>query len=102
VRPGCVVVRPVLGQDGEQMPFAEDQHAVEQLTAQGADEPPVAAARTGGGGDRAKLERSLCVRDRSPPGNGDGRWPNLPLPGCPRPDAIASRRITAGQRTPAT
>ena len=66
VRPGCVVVRPVLGQDGEQMPFAEDQHAVEQLTAQGADEPPVAAARTGGGGDRAKLERSLCVRDRSP------------------------------------
>jgi hypothetical protein len=32
VRPGCVVVRLVLGQDGAQMPFAEDQHGVEQLT----------------------------------------------------------------------
>ena len=36
VRAGRVVVRLVLGQDGGQMPFAEDQHAVEQLTAQGA------------------------------------------------------------------
>ena len=64
-------------QDGAQMPFVEDQHAVKQLTAQGADEPPVAAARTGGGGDRAKLERSLCVRDRSSAGDGDGQRPNI-------------------------
>jgi len=39
VRPGRIVVRLVLGQDGAQMPFAEDQHAVEQLPAQGADKP---------------------------------------------------------------
>jgi hypothetical protein len=39
VRPGRVVVRLVLGQDGAQMPFAEHQHAVEDLAAQGADEP---------------------------------------------------------------
>jgi hypothetical protein len=77
-RPGRVVVRLVLGQDGAQMPFAEDQHTVEQLIAQGADEPSVAAARTSGGGDRAKLERSLCVRDRSSPDNGDDQWPKLP------------------------
>jgi hypothetical protein len=55
VRPGRVGVRLVLGQDGTQMSFAEDQHAVEQFTAQGADEPPVAAALTGGGVDGAKL-----------------------------------------------
>jgi hypothetical protein len=39
VRPGGVVVRLVLGQDGAQMPFAEDQHAVEELPAKGADKP---------------------------------------------------------------
>jgi hypothetical protein len=38
VRPGRVVVRLVFGQDGAQMPFAEDQHPVEELSAQGADE----------------------------------------------------------------
>jgi hypothetical protein len=38
VRPGRVV-RLVLGQDGAQMPFAEDQHAVEGLSAQGSGEP---------------------------------------------------------------
>ena len=80
------------------MPFAEDQHAVEQLAAQGADEPPVAAARTGGGGDRAKLERPLCVRDRSPPGNGDGQWLTPGKSGGSRPDAVALSLITAGQR----
>ena len=39
VRSGCVAVRLVVGQGGAQMPFAEDQHAVEELSAQGADEP---------------------------------------------------------------
>jgi len=38
VRPGRVA-RLVLGQDGAQMPFAEDQHAVEGLSAQGSGEP---------------------------------------------------------------
>ena len=38
--------------------------------------PPMAAARTGGGGNRAEPERSLGVHDRSPPGNGDGQRPN--------------------------
>ena len=35
VRPGRVVMRLVLGQDGAQMRFTENQHAVEELTAQG-------------------------------------------------------------------
>ena len=39
VRPGRVAVRLVVGQDGAQMPFAEDRHSVEELSAQGADEP---------------------------------------------------------------
>ena len=39
VRPGRVVVRLVLGQDGAQMLLAEDQHAVQKLAAQDADEP---------------------------------------------------------------
>ena len=38
VRPGRVVVRLVFGQDGAQMRLAEDQHAVQELAAQGADE----------------------------------------------------------------
>jgi hypothetical protein len=39
VRPGRVVVHLVLGQDGVQVCLAENQHAVEELAAQGADEP---------------------------------------------------------------
>ncbi len=39
VRPGCVVVGLVFGQDGAQMCLAENQHAVQELAAQGADEP---------------------------------------------------------------
>ena len=38
VRPGGVVVRLVSGQDGVQVLRAEDQHAVQELAAQGADE----------------------------------------------------------------
>ncbi len=38
VRPGRVVVRLVLGQDGAQMPLTEDQHPVEEFSAQGAGE----------------------------------------------------------------
>ena len=37
VRPGSVVVRLVLGQDSTQMSLAEDQHAIQELSAQGAD-----------------------------------------------------------------
>jgi hypothetical protein len=33
VRPGRVVMRLVLGQDGAQMRLTENQHAVEELTA---------------------------------------------------------------------
>ena len=39
VRPGHVVVCLILSQHGAQMSFAEDQHAVEELTAQDAGEP---------------------------------------------------------------
>jgi hypothetical protein len=39
VRPGRIVVRLVVDQDGAQMLLAEDQHAVQKLAAQGADEP---------------------------------------------------------------
>jgi len=38
VRPGAVVMRLVFRQDRAQMPLAEDQHTVEELAAQGADE----------------------------------------------------------------
>jgi len=38
MRPGCVVVRLVFSQDGAQMALPEDQHAVQELPAQGADE----------------------------------------------------------------
>ena len=38
VRPGRVVVHLVLGQDGTQMALPKEQHAVEELTAQSADE----------------------------------------------------------------
>src|SRR6516162_2627503 len=38
VRPGSVVVRLVFGQDGVQVLLAEDQHAVQKLAAQGADQ----------------------------------------------------------------
>ncbi len=37
-RPGRVVVHLVLGQDGAQVALAEDQHAIEELPTQGADE----------------------------------------------------------------
>jgi hypothetical protein len=37
VRPGRVVMRLVFGQDGAQVALAEDQHAVEELPAQGTD-----------------------------------------------------------------
>ena len=38
VRPGSVIVPQVFGQRPSQMPLAEDQHPVEDLAAQGADE----------------------------------------------------------------
>ena len=38
MRPGHVVMRLVAGQDGTQVCLAEDQHPVEEFSAQGADE----------------------------------------------------------------
>jgi hypothetical protein len=38
VRPGSVVMRLVFSQDGVQVLLAEDQHAVQKLAAQGADQ----------------------------------------------------------------
>ena len=38
VRPSRVVMRLVFGQDGAQVGLPEDQHAIQELTAQGADE----------------------------------------------------------------
>ena len=38
MRPGGVVVDLVLDQDGPQMRFTEDQHAVQELAAQGTEE----------------------------------------------------------------
>jgi len=38
VRPGRVVVHLVFSQDGAQMALPEDQHAVQELTAQGTDQ----------------------------------------------------------------
>jgi hypothetical protein len=67
VRPGCVVVRLVFGQDGAQMPLAEDQEPVQELAAQGAGEPfadrvhPRSLDRgvqDGGAGGRRRRRRS--------------------------------------------
>jgi hypothetical protein len=38
VRPGRIVVHLVFGQDGTEVCLAEDQHAVQEVAAQGADE----------------------------------------------------------------
>ena len=38
VRPGGVVMRLISGQDGMQVLLAEDQHAIQELAAQGADQ----------------------------------------------------------------
>jgi hypothetical protein len=35
--PWCVVMHPVLGQDGAQVRLTENQHAVKELSAQGAE-----------------------------------------------------------------
>jgi hypothetical protein len=68
VRPGHVVVRLILSQDGVQMSFAEDQHAVEELTAQGADEP-LAMASGPSGASSAHAEQPIPERfvHRPPP-----------------------------------
>ena len=64
VRPGRVVVRLVLGQDGAQMLLAEDQHAVQKLAAQGAGEPFADRIHTG------SLDR--CAQDPGASGLEDG------------------------------
>src|SRR5208282_1256295 len=46
MRPGSVIVHLVLGQDGPQVCLAEDQHAVQELAAKGADEPLASRVHT--------------------------------------------------------
>jgi hypothetical protein len=65
VRPGHVVVHLVFSQDRAQMAFPDDQHAVQELTAQGTDE---------------------ALADRVHPGSPDGR-PQDPGPGGPEDSA---------------
>src|SRR5579875_4084051 len=72
VRPGRVVVHLVFAQDGTQMAFPEDQHAVRELTAQGTDEaladrvhprsPDGRAQDPGAGGLEDGVERGSEVR----------------------------------------
>jgi hypothetical protein len=72
VRPGRVVVHLVFGQHGAQMPLAEDQHAVPELAAQGADEALAdrvharnldgGAQDPGAGGLEDRVERAGEVR----------------------------------------
>ena len=72
VRPGRVVVRLVLGQDGTQMSLAEDQHAIQELSAQGAwpcarrsgscAAPDGSAQNPGAGGLEDGVERGGEVR----------------------------------------
>jgi hypothetical protein len=72
VRPGCLVVHLVFGQDGTQMALPEDQHAVQELTAQRADEadadrvhprsPDGGAQDLGAGGLEDGVERGSEVR----------------------------------------
>ena len=62
VRPGRVVVHLVFGQDGAQVALAEDQHPVEEFSAQGAGEALA---------DRVH-PRSLDSGTQDP---GTGNWP---------------------------
>jgi hypothetical protein len=72
MRLGHVVVHSVFGQDGEQVGLAEDQHAVQELTAQGAGEALAdrvhprsldgSAQDTGVGGLEGGVERCSEVR----------------------------------------
>ena len=57
VRPGRVVMHLVFGQDGAQMPLAEDQHPVEKFSAQGARRSRSCAAP---GPPRATSEREAA------------------------------------------
>jgi hypothetical protein len=72
MRPGGVVMRLVFGQDRVQMPSAEDQHPVQYLSAQGADETLAGRAHArrldsgtqdpGTGGPEHGVERGGQVR----------------------------------------
>src|ERR1039457_1978674 len=61
VRPGRVVVRLVVGQDGAKVSLAEDQYAVQELTAQGAGEAFAGGVHTWSL-DRARCAGSWCQR----------------------------------------
>ena len=63
VRPGGVVVHLVFRQDGAQMPLTDDQHAVEQLVAQGADEALAGSVRSGSLDGGAQDRGAGCLED---------------------------------------
>ena len=109
VRPGAVIVRLVFGQHGAQVCLAEDQHAVQDLSAQGAGEafagrvharsPDGAAEDSGAGGLEYGVERAGEVRSAAadqeldvlgPLAEAHGEVPGLlhgPLAGGVRGDA---------------
>jgi hypothetical protein len=68
VRPGGVVVRLVFGQDGMQVLLAEDQDAVQEFAAQGADEALAESRREATSCPRVQPVRSTSgMEDRGAP-----------------------------------
>ena len=72
VGPGCVVVQQVFGQHPAQMVLIDDQHSVQELAAQGADNPSqIAFALAACGG----LARILMPSAASTASNEPVNWP---------------------------
>ena len=64
VRAGRVVVRLVLGQDGAQVLFSEDQDSVQDLAAQGAGEALAGRVHPGSLDGGAQDPGAVCLEDR--------------------------------------
>ena len=64
-RPGCVVVPQVLGQYPAQMALIDDQQPVEELPAQGADDPFQMAFARGACGELARILMPAAVTTAS-------------------------------------
>jgi hypothetical protein len=63
MRPGRVVVDLVLDQDGAQMRFADDQHAVEELPAQGTEEAFAGRVHPGSLNGSPQDPGAVCLED---------------------------------------
>jgi hypothetical protein len=63
VRPGRVVVGLVLGQDGAQMRLTEDQHAIEELAAQGTEEAFAGRVHLGSLDSGLQDPGAVCLED---------------------------------------